>query len=91
MILFRNAFLNLKGNDPLRLAGATAFFTFFALPSLLLIVKQVLSVLFQNPQTISRGKLFKELSLLLGRASAGELENIAENLQEVPLPPCLFY
>ncbi len=87
VILLRNAFLNLKGNDPLRLAGATAFFTFFALPSLLIIVGEVHSVLFQNSQAISRGKLFRELSLLLGRASAGELKNISENLQEVPLPP----
>ncbi len=87
MILARNAFMNLKGNDPLRLAGATDFFTFFALPSLLLIVGQVLSVLFQHPQTSSKGRLFGELSLLLGRASAGELKTISENLQEVPLPP----
>ncbi len=52
-------------NDPLRMAGATAFFTMFALPPILIILVQVFS-LFIDPQTI-RQELFSGLSEIFGR------------------------
>ncbi len=52
-------------NDPLRMAGATAFFTMFALPPILIILVQVFS-LFINPQTI-RQELFSGLSEIFGK------------------------
>jgi len=57
----------LQKNDPLRLAGATAFFTTFALPPILLLLTQFLSLLF-NSGSISV-QLFSELGKVLGEDS----------------------
>jgi membrane protein len=57
----------LIANDPLRLAGATAFFATFALPFILIILVQVLSLVF-NRRTISHD-LFVRTSSILGTAS----------------------
>lgn len=43
-----NAYKLLVKNDPLRLAGATAFFTTFALPPILLLLIQLLSLIFRK-------------------------------------------
>ncbi|RYF88653.1 MAG: YihY/virulence factor BrkB family protein, partial [Chitinophagaceae bacterium] len=51
-------------NDPLRMAGATAFFTMFALPPILIILVQVFSI-FIDPKTI-RIELFRGLAETLG-------------------------
>lgn len=61
----------LISNDPLRLAGATAFFTTFALPFLLIILVQALSLIF-NRREISR-ELFNEMSSVLGTESMRQL------------------
>lgn len=63
----RCAFKELVKNDPLRLAGATSFFTTFALPPILLIIIQVLGLLF-DPQRI-RHELFQRLGSIIGNAS----------------------
>lgn len=62
------AFIELTKNDPLRMAGATAFFTSFALPPILIILTQVLGLIY-NPQMITE-KFFETLRHLLGRSSA---------------------
>lgn len=62
--LFKDALTELLKNDPLRMAGATAFFTTFALPPILVILIQLLKPLL-NPATI-RGELFESLSEMLG-------------------------
>lgn len=54
-------------NDPLRLAGATAFFATFALPFILIILVQVLSLIF-NRREISH-ELFVRMSSILGEES----------------------
>lgn len=59
-----NAYRLLLKNDPLRLAGATAFFTSFALPPILLLLIQLLSLLF-NRKVVSQ-ELFTELGSILG-------------------------
>jgi membrane protein len=61
----------LAKNDPMRLAGATAFFTTFALPPILIILIQLLSLLF-NRRTISR-QLFTQLASIVGRDSVHQL------------------
>lgn len=43
-----NAYKLLIKNDPLRLAGATAFFTTFALPPILILLIQLLSLIFRK-------------------------------------------
>ena len=69
-----NAFKLLIKNDPLRLAGATAFFTTFALPPILLLLIQLLSFLFHR-RSLSR-QLFSELGTFIGPDSAHELVSI---------------
>ncbi len=68
---FGKAFRLLVKNDPMRLAGATAFFTTFALPPILLILIQLLGLLF-NRRNISR-QLFGRLSEIVGKDSVHEL------------------
>ncbi len=69
--LLKKSLLELSQNDPLRMAGATAFFTTFALPPILIIIIQVLGLVF-NPQNISR-QLFATLSGLVGRESVQQI------------------
>jgi len=70
-LLFRDAFRELQKNDPLRMAGATAFFTTFALPPILFILIQVLSLIF-DPRTV-RTQLFKRLTEIVGKTSTQQL------------------
>lgn len=69
-----NAYKLLLKNDPLRLAGATAFFTSFALPPILLLLIQLLSLLF-NRRSVSR-ELFTELGSVLGDDGVRQLVEI---------------
>lgn len=73
---FREAFNVLQANDPLRMAGATAFFTTFALPAILIIIIQALRLLFE-PRIISR-QLFGELKEVIGPEATNE---VVETLQ----------
>ncbi|HTN16031.1 MAG TPA: YhjD/YihY/BrkB family envelope integrity protein, partial [Chitinophagaceae bacterium] len=68
---FKLAAQLLISNDPLRLAGATAFFATFALPFILIILVQVLSLLF-NRKEISR-ELFVRMSAILGKPGMEQL------------------
>ncbi|RYZ26594.1 MAG: YihY/virulence factor BrkB family protein [Chitinophagaceae bacterium] len=70
-VLFKRSFAILTHNDPLRMAGATAFFTSFALPFILILLTQFLSLLF-DPMKIRR-ELFQDLSSILGRDSVQQL------------------
>ncbi|MEZ0485292.1 YihY/virulence factor BrkB family protein [Fibrella aquatica] len=81
LVLFQQAFANLKNNDPIRMAAATAFFSFFALPPSIIIVSQVLSVLFNDAQPAVSGRLFRQLSELLGARSANQLQDISKHLE----------
>lgn len=62
------SFSEFKRNEPLRLAGATAFFTTFALPPIMIILVQVIGFLFSINNLSD--KVFGHLSELLGRQSA---------------------
>jgi membrane protein len=67
----RVSFQLLQKNDPLRLAGATAFFVSFGLPPILLILVQVLGLLF-NRRSIGR-QLIMRLGELVGQESAEQV------------------
>lgn len=72
VLLQLNAAFRLLGrNDPMRLAGATAFFTTFALPPILIILISLLSLMF-NRRSISR-QLFSQLASIVGRDSVHQL------------------
>ena len=46
--LLKASFNGLKQNDPLRMAGATAFFTSFALPPIIVLLFQLFSIFFSR-------------------------------------------
>ncbi|MCY7360382.1 MAG: YihY/virulence factor BrkB family protein [Rudanella sp.] len=79
--IFRKALSNLKDNDPVRMAGATAFFAFFALPSIIVILNQVLSLLFNYRHQSVSGHLFDQLAGLFGPQSARQLQDISQHLK----------
>jgi membrane protein len=69
--LLNESFKALKRNDPLRMAAATAFFTTFALPAILIILIQTLGLVF-NRRTISN-HLFAHLADILGDESVSQI------------------
>lgn len=78
------AFNNLKANDPIRMAAATAFFSFFALPPILIILSQLFGRLLQGNDRRVRWQLVRKLADLFGDQSARELRIISQNLQHAP-------
>ncbi|HEX8462165.1 MAG TPA: YihY/virulence factor BrkB family protein [Segetibacter sp.] len=69
--IFIIAFKEFKRNEPLRLAGATAFFTTFALPPILIILVQIIGVVFQVKNL--RDRFFLHLAEILGKQSASQI------------------
>ena len=62
----------LKANDPLRMAAATAFFTTFALPPILIIFTQFFRI-FVDPNKLS-SELIERLAHVLGTKSAQQVK-----------------
>jgi len=79
--LFRDSLAELLKNDPLRMAGATAFFTTFALPPILVILIQVLK-LFLDPKTI-REEMFRNLSGMFGPETVHQLVGVLQALRNM--------
>src|SRR5450432_4661829 len=77
--LLSRAFGEFRKNDPLRMAGATAFFTTFALPAVLIILIQVFGLVL-NPRFMSR-QLFSNLGEIVGRNTAVELRKTLFNVR----------
>ena len=82
--LLKQSMSLLQKNDPLRMAGATAFFTTFALPAILVILIQTLGLIFKK-ETISND-LLQKLSSILGRHTVQQVtqtlsgfSNLADN------------
>lgn len=65
------SFDEFKRNEPLRLAGASAFFTTFALPPILIILVQIIGLVFRIQNL--RDKFFVHLAGVLGRQSAAQV------------------
>ena len=68
-------------NDPLRMAGATSFFTMFALPPILIILVQVFS-LFINPATIET-ELFASLTDTFGKEALRQITTVIKAFQKL--------
>src|SRR5215218_10795992 len=79
--LFKEAGKELGRNDPLRMAGATAFFTTFALPPILVILIQSLK-LFLDPRKI-RMELFKSLSDIVGPEAVRQMVDVLRSLRKL--------
>jgi membrane protein len=72
--LFRKAYRELLKNDPLRMAGATAFFTTFALPPIVVIFIPVFKLIVE-PRMI-RAELFKSLSGIVGNEAVRQMADV---------------
>jgi membrane protein len=73
-----SAFKELQRNDPLRMAGATAFFTTFALPPILFILIQFIG-LFVNRKDAGK-ELIKSLANTLGENGAGQVRQVLRSI-----------
>jgi len=79
--LMTRSFAELKENDPLRMAGATAFFTTFALPAILIILIQLFGV-FVDPRKIG-SELIDRLANVLGNTSAMQIKLTLEGFRSL--------
>jgi membrane protein len=79
--LLKNAMTELLKNDPLRMAGATAFFTTFALPPILVILIQSLKLVL-DPEQI-RIRLFNTLSGIIGHEAVDQLTDVLMALRRL--------
>lgn len=79
--LIAKSFVVLKTNNPLQMAGATAFFTTFALPSILIILIQLFG-LFINQKFLS-SELIKRLTEILGKEEGAQIKQILLNFREL--------
>ncbi|MBS1600449.1 MAG: YihY/virulence factor BrkB family protein [Bacteroidetes bacterium] len=79
--ILKHAFLEFKANDPLRMAGATAFFTTFALPAVLIILIQSFGLIL-TPKFMSR-QLLQGLADLVGTSTATELHKTLINVRKL--------
>ena len=77
----RIAFKLFQKNDPLRLAGATAFFANFALPPILLILIRLFGF-FVDRRTFAT-RLFERLSSILDDSSIMQIREILRNIRGV--------
>ncbi|HEX6913772.1 MAG TPA: YihY/virulence factor BrkB family protein [Chitinophagaceae bacterium] len=68
-------------NDPLRMAGATAFFTTFALPPILVIIIQSLKY-FTGPDLI-RSRLFDKLRATIGAEAVAQVIDVLNGIHRL--------
>lgn len=77
----RPSFVLLRKNDPLRMAGSTAFFTTFALPAIIFILVQLFG-LFIGRRAMGRG-LIKNVSDTLGEKGAEQIRQVIRSIHGV--------
>ena len=77
-LLLRRAARELGANDPLRLGAATAFFTSFALPPIVIILVQLLGSVYSAKG--ARLMLLTKLSELIGSSAAGLVAQTVHNV-----------
>ncbi|WP_375577683.1 YihY/virulence factor BrkB family protein [Marivirga tractuosa] len=73
---------DLKDKNPLQLASSTAFFSLFAIPPILVILINTLS-LFIKPEFLN-DEIFSQISNILGNSGTEEIKQIFRNFQELP-------
>lgn len=77
--LLRSAFREFKKNEPLRMAAATAFFTTFALPAILIILIQIFGLI-MGRRAIGQ-QLFTGLTDILGPNAVEEMRATLRNVR----------
>ncbi|HEX6333241.1 MAG TPA: YihY/virulence factor BrkB family protein [Flavisolibacter sp.] len=79
--LFGRALGELLRTDPLRMAGATAFFTTFALPPILVILIQSLKLVI--PSKTIRSELLESLSGIIGHEAGSQVADVLLALRKL--------
>ena len=79
IISLRQSLVLFRKNDPLRMAGATAFFTTFALPPIVFILVQLFG-LFIDRGKMGRG-LIENISDTLGKDGAGQVRQVIRSIR----------
>ena len=79
--LLKDSFNRLQRNDPLRMAGATAFFTSFALPPIMVLIFQFFSIFF-NKKLVG-AELGDVLTTSLGKQNTEQLRITARGLRNL--------
>src|SRR3954447_7236810 len=79
--LLKESLQELAKNDPLRMAGATAFFTTFALPPILIILIEVSGLLFGSDAT--GRKLIGGLAAIIAKESVHQIVNTLINFYKL--------
>jgi len=77
--IFRKTFVHFGENNPVNMAGTTAYFAIFSMAPILVIIISVFGF-FTGDETM-RTKLFDELNVLIGQESTQLLENAIRNYQ----------
>ena len=75
----RDSLVLFSKNDPLRMAGATAFFTTFALPPIVFILAQLFG-LFIGRRQMGRG-LIENISNILGKEGAEQVSQVIRSIR----------
>src|SRR6186713_3557171 len=79
LISLRHSFALLGKNDPMRMAGATAFFTTFALPPIVFILSQLFGLFFDRGK-MGRG-LIENISNTLGKEGAEQVRQVIRSIR----------
>ena len=79
IISLRDSLVLFRKNDPLRMAGATAFFTTFALPPIVFILAQLFG-LFIGRGKMGRG-LIENISNILGKEGAEQVSQVIRSIR----------
>lgn len=79
--LMVKSFQELQKNDPLRMAGATAFFTTFALPPILIILIRLFGLFIDSRKFVS--ELFNRLSSILDASSVLQVKQTLRNIRAI--------
>lgn len=76
-----SAFRVFSSKNPLRIAAATAFFTTFSLPAILLILIEVIGI-FYNPNSVRQG-ILTQLIAVLGKESSIKIYSILHQFENL--------
>lgn len=79
--IFKEAFLQLRRNEPLILASATAFFTLFSLAPIMIILVNILGIIFRNNKITDA--LFEPLQKVFGAETSEQIQTIVGNVKSV--------
>jgi membrane protein len=79
----KRAFLLINRNDPLRMAGATAFFASFSLPFILIILTQLFGLVLDRHELSQQ--LFHSLAGILGNTGEQQVRDISRRFQRLAI------